>query len=113
MVHRAAQLFGHQGLQVSVGELDLAVGQFLEPGEGRVEHVTVDVDAHLGQGVLEGGPPRVLAQYQLRPLLAHRHGVHDLVGGGLVEHPVLMDACFVGEGVATHYGLVVLHRVAG
>ena len=42
-----------------------------------------------------------------------RGGVHDLVGGALLEHAVLVDAGLVGEGVAAHDRLVGLHLVAG
>ena len=42
-----------------------------------------------------------------------RGGVHDLVGGALLEHAVLVDAGLVGERVAAHDRLVRLHLVAG
>ena len=47
------------------------------------------------------------------PDLADGGGVDDLVGRALGQHAVLVDAGLVGEGVAAHDGLVVLHRVAG
>jgi hypothetical protein len=31
----------------------------------------------------------------------------------VLEHAILMDARFVGEGVGTHHCLVRLHRIAG
>jgi len=55
----------------------------------------------------------VLAQHDLGLALAHGRRIHDLVGAGVLEHAVLVDARLVGEGVAAHDGLVVLHRVAG
>ena len=33
-------------------------------------------------------------------------GVHDLVGGAIVEHSMLMDAALMLEGVGAHHGLV-------
>ena len=72
----------------------------------------MDLDAHLGQRVLEGRPARVLAEHDLA--LAGTDGlrIHDLVGGPFPEHAVLVDARFVGEGVAPDHSLVELHRVA-
>ena len=113
MVDAAAHFLDGQGLQVGVAELHLAVGQLLEPGKGRVEGIALDVVAELLESVAEGGPARVLAQHQLALALAHSCRVHDLVGGALVQHAVLVDARLVGEGVAPHHGLVVLHRVTG
>ena len=36
-------------------------------------------------------------------------GRHDLVGGGILQHAVLVDAAFMGEGVAADDRLVGLH----
>ncbi len=66
-----AELLGHDRLEVGLGDLDLAVGQLLEPGEGLVESVSLDPDAHLLQGVGEGVASRVLAQHDLAAYLAH------------------------------------------
>src|SRR5437870_4362475 len=35
--------------------------------------------------------------------------MHDLVSGSLLEHSILVDTRFVGEGVLTDDGLVALH----
>ena len=106
-----AELLGHDRLEVGLGDLDLAVGELLEPGEGLVEPVALDVDAHLLEGVGEGVASRVLAHDDLTTHLSDAGGVDDLVGRTVGQHPVLMDARLVGEGVAPHHGLVVLHRV--
>jgi hypothetical protein len=71
------------------------------------------VHAHLLEGVGETGPARVLAEDDLAALLADRGGVHDLVGVAGPQHAVLVDTRLMGEGVAAHDRLVVLHRVAG
>ena len=110
---RAAELLGHDGLEVGVGELHLAVGQLLEAGEGGVEGVALELDAHLLERVGEGVAAGVLAQHDLALAGADRRWVHDLVGGALGQHAVLVDAGLVGEGVAADDRLVVLHRVAG
>ena len=109
----AAHLVGHNRFEVGVGELDLAVGEFLEARERRVQSVAGDVEAEAAQPIREGVPARVLAQHDLAALLADRMGIHDLVGGALAEHAVLVDTGFVGKGVAPHDRLVVLHGVAG
>ena len=44
---------------------------------------------------------------------AHLFGGHDLVGQGVLEHPIHVDAGFVGKGVGPHDSLVGLHRHAG
>jgi hypothetical protein len=60
--------------------------------------------------VHEGVAAGVLAHHQ-RGLL-HADGLrrHDLVGLGVLEHAVLVDAGLVGEGVAADDRLVELHR---
>src|SRR5579875_1824859 len=58
-------------------------------------------------------PAAVFAQHQLRLRYADVLWVHDLIGGALLEHAVLMDAGFVGESVLADDGLVALHLNAG
>ena len=36
--------------------------------------------------------------------------IYDFIGGDILEHSVLMYAGGMGKGIATHYGLVGLHR---
>ena len=55
----------------------------------------------------------MLAHDQVGAALPHVLGAHDLVGLGVLEHAVLVDAALVGEGVLADDGLVVLHRKAG
>ena len=61
----------------------------------------------------QGVPAAVLAQHQLGLLQADVLGAHDFVGLAMLEHAVLMDAGFVGEGVLADDGLVALHLHAG
>ena len=113
MPDAAADLLDGQGLEIGVVELHLAVSQLLEPGESRVEGVSMNVVAELLEGIAERRPARVLTQHQLALALADGRRVHDLVGGALVQHTVLVDTGLVGEGVTAHDCLVVLHRIAG
>jgi hypothetical protein len=55
----------------------------------------------------------VLAQHQLGLAHTDRRRIHDLVGGPLAQHAVLVDARFVRERVAADDRLVELHGVAG
>ena len=113
MYRAGAELFGDDRLEVGLGDLDLAVGELLEPDEGLVERVALQVQAHLGERVAEGVAARVLPEHDLRGLLADGGGVDDLVGLAVREDAVLVDAGLVREGVAPDDGLVVLDRVAG
>ena len=56
---------------------------------------------------------RVLAEHERRAGHAHVLGPHDLVGAAVLQHPVLVDAGLVREGVAADDGLVGLHGLAG
>ena len=69
--HAGAELLGDDRLEVGFGDLDLLVGQLLEPHEGAVERVALHVDAHLLERVGERVPARVLAHHDLRGFLAH------------------------------------------
>ncbi len=106
-------LLADDGGQVLVGDLDLAVGELLEPRERPVHVLGGDVDAHLRERVEERVPPAVLAQDERVALEADLDRVHDLVGGAVGQHAVLVDPALVRERAAAHDGLVRLHVVAG
>ena len=110
----APDLVVHQRDDVLVVDDLLAVGEVLEAAEGVVQLVVADLAvAQRLQLVAERGPAGVLAHHQaaLGPADALRR--HDLVGGGVLQHPVLMDAALVGEGVAADDRLVRLHVEPG
>ena len=90
----------------------LAIGQGLEASEGVGELLVLQHDAQFGERVGEPGPARVFAEDDLA-LGAHRLGIHDLVGLPVPQDAVLVDARLVGEGIASHHGLVELDGVAG
>ena len=58
-------------------------------------------------------PARVLTQDEVGSGDADLLGAHDLVGGALLEHAVLVDACLVGERVAADDRLVPLDGQPG
>ncbi len=101
-----AQLLADQRLYVAVGDLLLLVGQLFEGGEGVVEVSLVQREAQLQQPFLEGMPAAELAQHQRAGRNAHGPGVHYLVGVGLLDDAVLVDAGLVAEGIGAHDGLV-------
>src|SRR5262249_20811373 len=85
----------------------------LEARKHRVELVAVEAVAELLERVLERVAPGVLAEHQLALREPDGGGVHDLVGERGLEHPVLVDAGLVGEGVPPDGRLVRLDQVAG
>src|SRR6266508_1924207 len=70
-------------------------------------------DAELLQRIGERMPARMLAQDDPVALQADLEGIHDLVGGPIGQHTVLVDPRFVGERRRADHRLVRLHRVAG
>ena len=108
-----AHLVGDDRLEVQRGHLLLVVGDLLEALEGRVQRVALDLEAELLQRVAQRVAAGVLAEHDRVRLEADLGRVHDLVGGALLQHAVLVDAGLVGEGVAADDRLVRLHRVAG
>jgi hypothetical protein len=85
----------------------------LKRTKASAKRVVAEVVAHLVQLLAEGVAARMLAQHQVRFGQADILGPHDLVGAGVLEHPVLMDAALMREGVLADDGLVELHREAG
>jgi hypothetical protein len=103
----------YQRVDVLVVDVLLAVGRRLEAHEGVFEPVAGDFVAEILELVDEGVAAGVLAHDQGGLLHADAFRRHDLVGLGVLEHAVLMDAGLVGEGVAADDRLVVLHRERG
>ena len=102
-----------QRFDVGVVDFLLAICQLLELLEDALELILVQVVAQILHAVAERVPATVLAQHQLRAGQADVLGPHDLVGGTLLEHAVLMDAGFVGERILADDRLVALHGDAG
>ena len=71
------------------------------------------MDADLGQMRPQSVAARVLAQDDVGVGQTDVAGLHDLVGGALLQHPVLVDARFVSEGILAHDRLVGLHDMPG
>ena len=57
--------------------------------------------------------PGMLSQDQEAFLDPHRLRGHDLVGGLVFKHAVLVDACLVGKGISTNNCLVLLYQDPG
>ena len=110
---RGPQLLRHDRLQILVGELDLPVGELLEPRERAVHVIGIELEPDLRERVDERVAPAVLAQDDAVALEADLERVHDLVGGPVREHAVLVDPALVRERRGAHDRLVRLHAVAG
>ena len=108
-----AQLVCHQRLEVHRRDLLLLVRQLFEPSERGVQVLARELEAQFGQRLLERMTAGVLAEHDRVCVQPHGGCVHDLVGGALLEHAVLMDAGLVGEGVAADDGFVGLDRIPG
>ncbi len=92
--------------------LDL-VGQSDEAAIDVIEGAAVELVAELFAANGEGVTAGVLAQDEFGIGHADRLRRHDFVGQRVLENAILVDAGFVGEGVASDDGLVGLHGDAG
>src|SRR3954452_7391291 len=88
------------------------VGPLLETTKCLVELSALQTDSLLGTRTRERVAAGMLSERQ-RHAKADGLGIHDLVRPRVLQHPVLMDACFVREGVRADDSLVRLHDVAG
>jgi hypothetical protein len=102
-----------QGEEVLVEDLPLPVRQGGEAAVHLGELQVGELVAQLAVAPLQRVTPGVLAEHQRRAGNADHLRPDDLVGEAVLEHPVLMDARLVGEGVAAHDGLVGLGEDAG
>ena len=71
------------------------------------------MEAQSLEAVIQGVAAGMLAQHDIALVDTHRLRGHDLIGAGVLQHAVLVDAGFVGEGVLAHHGLVLLHKYTG
>ena len=101
------------GEEVGVGDLLLRVGQGDRLAVERVELLALDLVAQLLELLLEATPPGQLADRQLASGKTYRLRGHDLVGERVLNDAVLVDARFVGEGVAADDRLVRLNGEPG
>ena len=98
-----------KGFDILVIDVLLAVGERLEAVEGVFHRVVAEIVAEFLQLRFEGGAARVLAHHKRRLTDADRLRRHDLVGLGVLQHAILMDAALVREGIPADDRLVVLH----
>src|SRR6478735_5647850 len=87
------------------------VGPLLEKMKCPLELGALQAHALLGTRVRERVTTGVLSEWQCHPD-TNRLGIHDLVGPRVLQHPVLVDAGLVREGVRADDGLVRLNHVA-
>ena len=84
--------------------------KLLEATEGVLQRILAQIEAQLLQFGLEGMAAGMLAHHQGRAAEADGFRSHDLVGAGMLQHAVLMDARFMGEGIGADDRLVGLDR---
>jgi len=100
-----------EGDTVVVEHVLFLVGEVLEAAERSLRGVLAEVVAQRFQLLAERMAARMLARSPgWSPPLPDVLRPHDLVGLGVLEHPVLVDAGLVGEGVLADDGLVELQR---
>ena len=112
-IARLIELIGDQGFEIRIGDGLFAVGQFLETRKGLIEFDFIERVSHFGQACAQGMTPGMFAQHQRGLIDAHIFRAHDLIGGLMFQHPILMDARFVCEGICADNGLVRLDDNAG
>ena len=78
-----------------------------------LERALAELVPQIVKAPLQRVPARVLPEHQTRGGDAHQLGSHDLVGEAVLHDAVLVDARFVGEGVAPDDRLVGLREHAG
>mmetsp|Transcript_3608 Transcript_3608/g.8915 ORF Transcript_3608/g.8915 Transcript_3608/m.8915 type:complete len:374 (+) Transcript_3608:750-1871(+) len=107
-------LVGDNGLHIGVRDNLLLVREALELVDKLVDLLRAEVlVAKLLEARTVSVLARVLAKDELVGGEAHRLGAHDLVGLGVLEYTVLVDACLVRKGVLADDGLVWLHEHTG
>ena len=72
-------LVGDDRLEIAVGDVALAVREFLETHEGAPQLLAVEPVAELFEAVAERMPPAQLAKHERRPG-TDLSGLHDLEG---------------------------------
>ena len=92
LLGRVVEALVHQGQQVLVQDLALAVGQGGELAVDLGQLLLGQLVAQLAVAPLQRVAARVLAQHQGRARDAHHLGPDDLVGQPVLQHAVLVDA---------------------
>ena len=106
-VRNAVHFAHNQGFDVFVVDRLFLVGQGLDGLEHGLELVVAQGGVAQGlQLVAHGVAARMLADDKIGAGAADGLRGHDFVSFAVFEHTVLVDAGFMGEGVAAHNGLV-------
>ena len=113
--HKAMELVGlrdgvsrrpNNGFNILVGHRLLPVRQGQKAGEGPFQQLAREGIAQLLHPLDKGVFAGVLPQHQVVIVDADGLRGHNLVGEGVFQHPVLVDARLVVKGVAAHHRLV-------
>ena len=91
----------------------LAVGQFLETRKGFIEFHFIERMSHLSETIAQRMTTRMFAQHKLGLTDAHIFRAHDLIGGLMFQHSILMNARFMCERIRANDGFVGLNDDAG
>ena len=110
-LRRALALVGDDRLEVSIRHIAFAIGEALEAHEGTLQLVAVQTVAQLFEPVTQGVTPAQLAEHEGRAG-ANLPRFHDLERPPVLEHPVLVDAGVMREGIGPDHRLVGLYEHA-
>ena len=102
-----------QGDDVTVIDFFFLIGQFLEFIEDRLDLFSAQSVAECAGPIGQGRSSTMFTQYEIGFGDADIFGAHDLIGAWFFQHPVLVNACFVGECIASHDRFVPLDLHAG
>ena len=103
----------HQRFHVPSGDGLFPVRHLLEADKNLLQLFIGDFIAHGGQLIPQGVLAGVLAQHHGVFGNAHIGGAHDLIGQGVGQHTVLVNAGLMGKGIGAHDGLAGLDGNTG
>ena len=103
----------NDGDEIFVVNLLLLVSQLGKEEVSPLQFFLIQLVPQLFVLLAQGMPPTVLAHHQRAADDSHGLGSHDFVGERMFQHAVLMDPCFVSEGILSHHCLVGLNKGPG
>ena len=105
--------FVDQGLDILIQDVLFFICQIFKFFKHHTQLIVGEVVPHIGDVGIEGVAAAVFAQDQAVLADSHGFGFHYLIGHGVLEHSVLVNARLVGKGVGSHNGAVGLNHYAG
>ena len=103
----------NDGDEVLVVNLFFLVSQLGKEEVGPLQFLLTQLVPQLFVLLAQGVPPTVLSHHQRAADDSHGLGSHDFVGESMFQHSILMDPCFVSEGILSHHCLVGLNEGSG